>query len=173
MQVNFIELFGLKPNYTREELKIALLQKINIIEKSNMTPIDKKFLLEKYYEQYNIGKNNLETKVKLELKQANLLNPKNHFDFIKKQHSHMLKQFDELGSQLTQIGTEPDSKSKSNVYSRTYSYQSVLNPDGTKTVVESKNLYDNGKSDKKTQSYIIDAQGNKRPISLSEPQKIS
>jgi hypothetical protein len=41
--------------------------------------------------------------------------------------------------------------------------QSVVNPDGSHTIIESTNNIIDGKSNKKTTSYKIDSKGNKIP----------
>lgn len=172
MPVNFIELFGLRSNYTKEELKNALMKKIDMVEKLNILPIDKKFLLEQYYDQYNIAKYRFEMDNNFKI-----FSPQNYFNEINKQHSEMLKQFNSIQRQFVlpenSISSNPSnaSHSNSNVYSKAYSYQSSLNPDGTRTVLESTNNYSNGKSDKKIKSYIIDSEGNKKPIDPNQVKK--
>ncbi len=167
MQVNFFELFGLKKNFTKEELKNGLMAKINMIEKLGITPIDKKFLLEQYYEQYNLAKSYLAKSYPI--KNQLMITPEEHFSSIHNSYNHMIRQFQQLNTSFTDLENKPDVKS--NVFTQSYSYQSVLNPDGTRTVLESKNKVDNGKSDRKTNSYIIDSQGNKKPIQLDEAKK--
>lgn len=162
MQVNFFELFVLEENFTKEELKNGLMKKINMIEKLNVPPIDKKFLLEQYYQQYNIAKSYL-------VKNQLINTPEEHFTSINNSYNKMIRQFQQLNTRFTDLKNQPDIKS--NIFAQSYSYQSVLNPDGTRTVLESKNKIDNGKSDRKTNSYIIDSRGNKKPIQLGEAQK--
>ncbi len=167
MPVNFIELFGLKSNYTKEELKSALMKKIDTVEKLNIPPIDKKFLLEQYYDQYNLAKHHLDI-----TGQSILFNPQKYFEQISKQHSEMLKQFNSIQRQMTIPESSGSSSPLTNsVYSKAYSYQSSLNPDGSRTVVESSNNFANGKSDKKTKSYIIDSKVNKNQINPNQEKK--
>lgn len=163
MPVNFFELFGLNQNFTKDELKKSLVNKIHYIDKLSISHIEKKYLVEMYHEQYNIAKNYLERKSSSTKPQnlsgfETLFDPKKHFDLIGKQQAQIFKKFDNLTKQIGSL------ENKSNVYISSYSYKSSLNPDGTKTVIESKDKFDNGKSDKKINSYIVDAQGNKKSI---------
>jgi hypothetical protein len=176
MQVNFIELFNLKSDFTKDELKNALLSKINMIETLKVSPIDKKFLLEQYFEQYNLAKEYLVYMDNPSSSPIQLLTiPEEHFSNINNSYNQMIKQFQKIKTQFSNSNfdykSDPNSKVKSNVFSQSYSYQSVLNPDGTRTVLESKNKMDNGKSNDKTESYIIDSKGNKKPIELAQAKK--
>lgn len=162
MQVNFFELFELKKNFTKEELKNGLMRKINMIEKLSVSHIDKKFLLEQYYEQYNMAKNYLTT-------HQLMITPEEHFSSINQGYNKMIKQFQQLNTRFVDLENKPNIES--NVFAQSYSYQSKLNPDGSRIVLESKNKVDNGKSDRKTNSYIIDSQGNKKLIELNDAKK--
>ncbi len=172
MPVNFRELFGLNQNFTKDELKKSLVNKIHYIDSLSISPVEKKYLLEMYHYQYNIAKDYLENKNFISKPNSilglNFFDPTEHYNFINKQHDMMLKQFEDLKLGLGSNGTN---KGKSNIYSSSYSYQSSLNPDGTRTVIESKGTFNNGKSDKKINSYQIDSKGNKKPININDAQK--
>jgi hypothetical protein len=70
----------------------------------------------------------------------------------------MNSEFNKMGS-LNNSNTQLSTKS----YTKSYSMQSVVNPDGSHTIIESTNNIIDGKSNKKTTSYKIDSKGNKIP----------
>jgi S-methylmethionine-dependent homocysteine/selenocysteine methylase len=144
MSVNFFELFDLKEKFTKDELKKSFENKIKYINKLAISPIEKKFIINKYYFEYHKAKQYL---YNLENLDNNIFNPIDLFNFSK------LPKFDEL-----------ENNKNINIQSKSYSYHSVTNLDGSKTVVELTNNYNNGKSNKYKNSYVIDSKGNKKLI---------
>ena len=62
MSINYIshkELFDLKDNYTKEDLKKSFLNKIYNVDKLNISNTEKKILMENYNSQYKKAKANL------------------------------------------------------------------------------------------------------------------
>lgn len=169
MSVNYKELFSLSNNYTKEELKKSLLNKIAKIDKLDISSQEKRFILENYYIQYKLAKKNL-------LYGNSIINKSNFsqialpdmFDLINKQFDKFDK-FDKM-SLLDNLNLNPNPnpnpKFFTNSYAKSYSMKSQLNPDGTRSVIESTNNIVNGKSNKQTKSYKIDSKGNKIPIKM-------
>ena len=158
MSVNYKELFSLSNNYTKKELKKSLLNKIAKIDKLDISLQEKRFMLENYYIQYKIAKNNLLYKNSIITKSniSQIALP-DLFDLIN-------KQFDKFNKMS--LLDNPNPKFFTNSYAKSYSMKSQLNPDGTRSVIESTNNIVNGKSNKQTNSYKIDSKGNKIPIKI-------
>jgi hypothetical protein len=164
MSVNYKELFSLSNNYTKEELKKSLLNKIAKIDKLDISLQEKRFMLENYYIQYKLAKNNLLYKNSIITKSniSKIALP-DIFDLINKQFDS----FDKISLlDNSNLNPNPNPKFFSNSYAKSYSMKSQLNPDGTRSVIESTNNIVNGKSNKQTKSYKIDSKGNKIPIKL-------
>lgn len=142
-------------NYSKKELKKILLDKINHIDKLNISPQQKRLMLDKYYSEYKLAKTNL---VNNNLIISNTFVPKNNFNQFVNMFNLMNSEFNKIGS-LNNSNTKLSTKS----YTKSYSMQSVVNPDGTRTIIESSNNIIDGKSNKKTTSYKIDSKGNKIP----------
>lgn len=163
MPVNFKELFGLKDSFTKAELKNALLKKLQYIDNLNISPLDKKLLIESVYLEYNKAKQYLLSLDNYQTKQSNQIkqfNPIEHYNYIARQQQELFKQFDNiLNTKMDMI--IPESKSFTKSLGKSYSMQSVLNPDGTTTVIETTNNMINGKSDKKINTYKISLDGKK------------
>jgi hypothetical protein len=142
-------------NYSKKELKKILLDKINHIDKLNISPQQKRLMLDKYYSEYKLAKTNL---VNNNLIISNTFVPKNNFNQFVNMFNLMNSEFNKMGS-LNNSNTQLSTKS----YTKSYSMQSVVNPDGSHTIIESTNNIIDGKSNKKTTSYKIDSKGNKIP----------
>jgi hypothetical protein len=159
IEVCYRELFNLKENFTKDELKASFIQKIKYINNLNIPQIDKKLLTQQYYNQYNLAKNYLYKNI----------NPFNNL-MISNMIPNMMP-FESISNHLSSL--TPESNTNTQMYSKSYSYHSIQNPDGTRTVIESNNNYNNGKNDKKINSYKIDSKGNKTPIKMDNLKNIA
>ena len=148
-------------NYLKKkELKKLLLDKINQIDKLNISSREKSLILDKYYSEYKLAKNNL---IDNNLIISKTIAPKNIFNQFVNMFDLMHNEFNKI-DYLNNPNTQLSTKSYAKSYAKSYSMQSVVNPDGTRTVIESSNNIVDGKSNKKTTSYKIDSKGNKIPI---------
>jgi hypothetical protein len=160
MSIKYIspkELFGLTDNYTKQDLKKSFLNKIYNVDKLNISNTEKKILMQNYYTQYKKAKANLNN-------QHNPMfiafNPISMFTNIGTQQKNFFNEFDNI---LNIVGnSSPNTNTKH--FSTSYIQQKKLNPDGTTTVIESSSKNINGQTNKKTNSYKIDKNGNKIPI---------
>ena len=144
-------------NYLKKkELKKLLLDKINQIDKLNISSREKRLMLDEYYNEYKLAKTNL---LDNNLIISNIFEPKNIFNQFNEMFNLMNSEFNKIDS-MNNFNTKSYTKS----YGKSYSMQSLLNPDGTRTVIESSNNIVDGKTNKKTTSYKIDSKGNKIPI---------
>ncbi len=184
--VNFKELFGLKDNYNKEELKQAFIKKVTRIDKMDIEPAEKELLLREYQKQYHRAKDYLAYNnnfsgftglTDLTIRPTNpnfsgIFNPIEYFNNITKQHNKFFKQFDNF---IDDVSGRPNISEKNNFQTKSfgtsYSMKSVLNPDGSRTIIETTNKINDGKSDKKINSYKLDVNGKKIPIDLSQAQK--
>lgn len=179
MPVDFKKLFGLEENFTKDQLKNSLIKKIFYIENLNINQIEKKILIDGIYSEYNKAKEYLLYDRQFGLYQPEKFNPLEQFNYIARQHQDFYRQFDNIftAKDLTipkiSLDQLPDSNSKnfSKSVGQSYSMQSILNPDGSRTVIESTDNMVNGKSNLKVNSYNIDLLGNKTSIPLDKVKK--
>lgn len=163
MSINYInpkELFGLKDNYTKEELKKAFLNKIYNVDKLNISNTEKKILMQNYYIQYKKAKANLINSNNNQMFIS--FNPIGIFNNIEKQQQRFFNEFDNLLNIVGNSTSNPNPSTKH--FSSSYIQQKKLNLDGTTTIIETSSKNIDGKIDKKTDSYKIDKNGNKIPI---------
>ncbi len=184
-----MELFGLKDNFTKDELKQAFIKKVSRIDKLDIDPVEKQLLLREYHKYYNVGKQYLLHKKNYysgnpysgnpysgnpysdnpySTLQQTIFNPIEFFNNISLRQNNLLRQFDNLILEDSDLINSPN---LTNSFGSSYSMKSILNPDGSRTIIETTNKLTNGKSDKKINSYKIDNKGNKTPIHLSQAKK--
>jgi hypothetical protein len=163
MSINYIshkELFNLKDNYTKEDLKKSFLNKIYNVDKLNISNTEKKILIQNYYTQYKKAKANLFNQNNPNKNQMFItFNPIGIFNNIEKQHKTFFNEFDNIFNIVGNSTLNPNTKH----FSTSYIQQKKINPDGTTSVIESSSKNINGQINKKTDSYKIDKNGNKIP----------
>ncbi len=163
MSINYIspkELFGLTDNYTKQDLKKSFLNKIYNVDKLNISNTEKKILMQNYYTQYKKAKANLNNQNNQHNPMFIAFNPINMFKNIETQQKNFFNEFDNILNIVGNSTLNPNTKH----FSTSYIQQKKLNPDGTTTVIESSSKNINGQTNKKTNSYSIDKNGNKIPI---------
>ena len=166
MSINYIshkELFDLKDNYTKEDLKKSFLNKIYNVDKLNISNTEKKILMENYYSQYKKAKANLINQNNLNKNQMFIaFNPIGMYTNIDRQHKSFFNEFDNIFNIVGNSSSNPHTKH----FSTSYIQQKKINPDGSVSVNESTSKNINGQINKKTDSYKIDKNGNKIPIQI-------
>ena len=167
MSINYIshkELFDLKDNYTKEDLKKSFLNKIYNVDKLNISNTEKKILMENYYSQYKKAKANLINQNNLNNLNKNQMfiafNPIGMYTNIERQHKSFFNEFDNIFNIVGNSSSNPNTKH----FSTSYIQQKKINPDGTTSIVESSSKNINGQINNKTDSCKIDKNGNKIPI---------
>ncbi len=167
MSINNIshkELFGLKDNYNKLDLKKAFLNKIYNVDKLNISNTEKKILMQNYYIQYKKAKANLinlnnPNQMFISFNPINPINPIGILNNIEKEQQKFFNQFNNILNIDGNSISNPNPPTKH--FSTSYIQQKKLNPDGTTTIIETSSKNINGKIDKKTDSYKIDKNGNK------------
>jgi len=171
MSVDYKTLFQLKDNFTKDQLKLAFLKKVDQINSNNnLSNIDKKFWLEQLNKMYIEGKNDLLHK------QNNLLNPINIFDtnFNNKlfnfndMYSNHINNINNMFSSFDKL----DKNINSNNTGYYKSYKSVIGNDGVRYVQEINKTVNNDKVDSKINTYKIDKNGNKVYLDPKEIKQI-
>ncbi len=164
MDINHIspkKLFGLKDNYTKEELKKSFFNKIYYIDNQNISNDEKKFLIQNYYIQYKKAKAELSNKNNKNNQMFITFNPSNIFKQINSHQHNWFKEFDNLLNVANNLNSNSNPNLKTKQFSTSYIKQQKINPDGTIEVYETTSKNTNGKVEKKTNSYSIDSKGNK------------
>jgi len=149
MRISYVDFFQLNKNFTLEDLKQARNKKINSLSKLDIPEHDKKFYGEQIINLYN--------EAKLDLAQSKtLVSPFGLFNQTF---------FDDFEKSLSLNFNNTDNF---NSYSSASSYQSITNSDGTQTIIQKSKLNKNGKIEEQVNSYKIDSNGNKQPVSYEE-----
>lgn len=172
MYTNYFKLFNLKENYTMDDLKKSFNSKISIIENMSINDVDRQILMDKYIYEYKLAKKNLNNKNKSNYNnfssvENELINPFFGFDNMNFIENNLKKLLNNNFSEQ-QFMNSSNGNTFNSSYGKSYMMSSITNPDGTTTVLEKDNLYNNGKTDSKTFSYKLDKNGNKIPVEYDE-----
>ena len=122
---NYLKYFGLSANYTKNELKIAYIKKIESITNLNISDIDKYFFIKQTKKIYKNIKNNF----------------------------NKLFDINTMSSMSSMNSNNRTFSSYSNFNSNFRSYSEKLNDDNTKTIVETIKTNKNGVEEKTTNTY--------------------
>jgi hypothetical protein len=165
MSIGFINLFQLKDNFTKEDLKSAFLRKVQEVKNNNnLSEIDKKFWLEQLIKLYNEGKNELaRNNNSTMLPFSNDIFNNNFFNFNDIYSNHM----NQMVSSFKNLDLNDKNITNSSI-GHSKSYKSFMGNDGIKYVEETTKSVNNNKVDSKITTYKIDKNGNKTFIDPKE-----
>lgn len=141
--ISISNIFNIPENYTLKQLKKSFIKIIEDLSKSDKTDIEKKILVEQYTKFYKHGK----------------------YLYMKKNSINNINSFDNI--------SKNNLNTKSQIYSYTSSYQSKLNSDGSKTIIETKSKLENGNETKTINAYKKMPSGEIIPFSKDEMKRIS
>ena len=156
MDYNYLTIFNLKNDFTKKELNEAFLNNIKNIDSLNLNDDDKQILLDGYIKEYELAKFSLKN---FNINNIDSIN--NNFDIF----NNLKFNFNNFNNILNEFN---NNISQNNVFTQSYSMNKVLNNNGTSTVIEKKNINNNGKIDNNISSFIIDKDGNKIPIDYNK-----
>jgi hypothetical protein len=164
MSIGFKNLFQLKDNFIKEDLKSAFLRKVQEVkDNNNLSEIDKKFWLEQLIKLYNEGKNELARNNSMMLPFSNDIFNNNFFNFNDIYSNHM----NQMVSSFKNLDLN-DKNITNNSIGHSKSYRSFIGNDGIKYVEETTKSINNNKVDSKIITYKIDKNGNKTFIDPKE-----
>jgi hypothetical protein len=187
---NIYKIFNLNDDFTLEELKDAYINlKKNIKNNYNFLEFhDKEILFEKYKELYETAKYILRERdnkrkhidinqFKLMQNQhdkLNLLNKLYDFDILNRKNLLLFERKSNLFDKMDKIFDKIDRSinTSTNTYSYNSSYKSILNPDGSNTVIETKTENKNGEKNDFINAYKKMPNGEIVPFSSSEIKQI-
>ena len=167
MDLNYLTIFNLSENYSKDDLNKAFIEKIKNIDNLDLNSEDKQLLMDGYIHEYKIAKsflnkNNFENNFgNLNLDFFNNFN--NNFNNFNNNFNSIINEF----QANLYNNTNNTNSTNSNVYSQSYSINKVIN-NGISTVIEKKNINDNGKIDNNISSFIIDKDGKNIPIDYKQ-----
>lgn len=159
MNNQYIKIFNLTENYTLEELKKALIIKVNSIKNNNTLNVyEKNMIINKYQEYYKILKNN------------KLNNNQNNSNQISLTNHPFISSFFNFNNDSQDVFNrlkDFNSKNGENYY-YSYSSSSMMNNNGDRTFIKSSNEDINGKKKNYIEGYKIDKDGNKIPLQFKK-----
>ena len=154
--------FDLTFPFTKNELKTSLKNKILLIKNNNnINNYEKKMLIEKYYEYYNICTNYIKDNVYEENNIISTINPFSEFNNI---FNIQNKIYQNLFNSMNNL--------ENNIQSKSESYSYISNSIGnSRIILEKQDQIMNGKKSSKNVAYKIDSKGNKMPLEYNEAIK--
>ena len=180
---SYFDFFGLNSNSTKKELKDAYNMKINKINNSYISDMDKSILISSYDAYYNKCKNHLN------IQQRNNKSRRFFDDSIETvspygtEYPFYDRSFDRSfdrslfdNSVFNRLLNKSENKSESdtinpkkyNSYSSTHTYKSHLDSNGVKTVYETSEETTNGNKVKSTKAYKKYSDGKVEPLDISK-----
>ena len=141
--VNYLDYFGVKSDYTKDELKKAYISKLEHISKLDISSTDKTFFIEQTH--------NLYRKAKSDYYEKNNIT----FPSYINSYSNMLGSLKRFDNFMNKFFEEDNFKYDNNFksYSSYKSYNEKLNDDNSKTIVETVHTNKDGIEEKYTNSY--------------------
>jgi len=177
---NIYKIFNLNDDFTLNELKNAYTNiKKNIQNNYNsLDSYDKEILFEKYKELYETAKcllrerdnkrKYINTRNQIRLMQ----NQYDKLDLFNKLYDFNILNKSNLFEKMDKIFDKIDTKTSTNTYSYNSSYKSILNPDGSNTVIETKTENKNGEKSNIINAYKKMPDGKIVPFSSSEIEQL-
>lgn len=186
------KVFGISNNYTLEQLKIAYINIIEKLSKSDKTQVEKELLYEQYNKLYKQGKQLFINRMSIDtynesykqnqislnnfslfdsVDRMNTFGYNNNQDLISNPFTKFDKIFKNVSKQLIN-NTNPNSNQSNQVYSYASSYKSSTNPDGSITIIESKSETNNDKKNNIIKAYKKLNNGKIIPLTEDEMKQI-
>lgn len=183
---DYYNLFNLNYNYTKDELNNAYHNKLNEINNSNLSSIDKTFLLQQYNKHYNRASKDLLNKQYRELSLLNYNRRLFEFDPFFDNSLQYTKPFSHLENTISLLEetlsledsifnrfknidnilrTSNDLLRENNIYSSTRSYNEKTLDDGSRLILETTKTNNNGNIEEKSVSFKKLKDGSTEPIS--------
>jgi hypothetical protein len=187
MSVDFKSVFQLDNNFTKEQLKIAFLKKVQEINNNNnLSDIDKRFWVQEINKLYINGKRELamrENNINLfdNQRQLNLFNRNNNLSDFNNIISNHINNFNDMISSMhndihniNNHNINNHNINNKNISNTGYfkSYKSVIGNDGIKYVQEIDKTINNDKIDSKIKTYKVDKDGKKIYINPNDVKQL-
>ncbi len=183
----YISFFSLQKNYNKKELDRAYQKKLSSTKKMNLSVSEQKIFEEKIDEIYKILDSHLDNKykensgsyeklfMKSQPKNNKVLDPFSSLNsviepFYKQpffEHSYMNNDMfnDLFDTNLFKSEFDNGTNMKTIFTSQSHTFISNLNPDGSRLVINERFSNNNGEKNQVIESYEIDTQGKKKPLS--------
>jgi hypothetical protein len=186
MSVSYYNLFGLKYDFSSDDLYNAYSNKVEEINKSTLSSMDKLFMTQQVNEMYHKARKNLndreESKKLLVLpifssfyQSRNMLNNDlsllNYFDAFDRTMDLRIKN---LNRQLDEVSKRFETSSKDNnkMFLTETSYKEKYLPDGSKLVIETNTTKNNDVTEHKTSRYKVHKDGNIETLTMDEAERM-
>lgn len=153
---NYYKVFGISENYTLAELKQSYINIIKKLYKSDKTKVEKEILEKEYTKMYKYCKG---------IKQYKPISNFNslHVPSFSLSIKPLISPINYMHPVINSLTPH---NNISNIVSYSKIFNSKLNPDGTRTIIETEKTNNNGKKEQKTNTYKQMPDGKKIPIKL-------